>query len=45
MNRRTKKETPERKEEKKTGPYTSKPSERLNIKTADPFKPKNKAKT
>jgi len=45
MNEEPKKETPERKEEKKTGPYTSKPSERLNIKTADPFKPKNKAKT
>jgi hypothetical protein len=31
-------------EEKKKG-FTSKPSDRLNVKAADPFKPKNKSKT
>jgi hypothetical protein len=31
-------------EEKKKG-FASKPSDRLNIKAADPFKPKNKSKT
>ena len=31
-------------EEKKKG-FNSKPSERLNVKAADPFKPKNKSKT
>jgi hypothetical protein len=31
-------------EEKKKG-FNSKPSDRLNVKAADPFKPKNKSKT
>ena len=31
-------------EEKKKG-FTNKPSDRLSVKAADPFKPKNKSKT